>query len=90
MNDKFELTIHTASFDGTQSDEGIGHDWTIYKNGIPYFYEGRDQMTLGEARKFTELLNKIGDCREENWPGWSVSYDSNLRGKVIKERNSRK
>ena len=83
---KFELTIHTTGFDGTLRDEATGHDSTISKNGVPYFYEGQDKMTLGEARRFTELLNKVGDCREEEWPGWVVSFNGDLRKRIIKNR----
>ena len=62
---EYILKIHTCNFDGSNPDEAVGHDWTISYADKPVFYEGRDKLNLGEARKLCELMNKAGDCR--NW-----------------------
>lgn len=56
--DKFTFHQHT----GSKSDNETGHDWTIEYEGIPLFYEGKQNRshTLKEAKELCVLLNKIG------------------------------
>ena len=71
---EWKLIIHTCNVDGTQPDEAVGHDWTISRGDTAFFYEGQDNLNLGEARQLTELLNKAGYCDPaEGWNKASVS-----------------
>lgn len=53
------ITFHTVNFDGSApSDDGYGHDWSISFKGVAILYEGRDELSAGEARRLVEMLNK--------------------------------
>ena len=65
MNREFELKIYTEDQDQSQLDSACGHDWTIFHQGKPVYFEGDDMtFTLGEARQLVTLLNRVGVCDE--------------------------
>ena len=55
----WSIKFHTCNSDGgVPGDDSRGHDWSIGYKGFNVFYEGKDELTAGEARQLVDMLNR--------------------------------